>query len=395
MTEKRRWALIAVAVAAIVVVLSLSLGRSGLEVETAIVHRDTLHEVVREEGRTRVRDRFAVATPITGRLARIEVTAGEKVTAGQVLARISSVPDDPRSLSVSRAGLAAAEGRRAEAAARVEEARGAADQASREAARRRELEQAGALSREALEQAELAAASARRHLEAARGALAAAGAAVEASRAGLAGANPAGSGGPAVEVHAPTAGRVLRVLEESERVVQAGTPLVEIGDAGGLEVVVDVLSEDAVRIQPGDLVVIDEWGGDRPLHGRVRVVEPDAFTETSALGVEEQRVNVVVDLEDMAVRLGSGYRIVADIVTWSGRVLSVPTSALLQQEDGWRVFAVEDGEATLRVVVLGHRGMEAAEVVEGLEEGDEVILFPSDAIDEGVAVSPVRKGSGS
>jgi HlyD family secretion protein len=198
---------------------------------------------------------------------------------------------------------------------------------------------------------------------------------------------------------------VLRVLEESERVVPAGTPLVEIGDvgrgyieegaaggeaggrSGGLEVVVDVLSEDAVRIGAGDPVRIEEWGGDGVLLGAVRLVEPDAFTEVSALGVEEQRVNVIADLFDAPPSLGAGYRVEAHIVTWQGEgVLTVPTSALFQRDGAWAVFAVEDGEAALRTVRVDHRSAEAAEIVEGLAEGDVVVLFPSDQIEEGVSV---------
>jgi HlyD family secretion protein len=190
-----------------------------------------------------------------------------------------------------------------------------------------------------------------------------------------------------VPVEAPSAGRVLRVPDESERVVAAGTPLIEIGDAAGMEAVADVLSEDAVRIHPGDPMLIVEWGGDRPLHGRVRVVEPDAFTKVSSLGVEEQRVHVVGDLLDPPPTLGAGYRIVAEVVTWEGRgVLSVPTGALFQRDGAWRLFVVEDGRAALRTVRIGHRGTERAEVLQGLRAGDRVVMFPSDRVRDGVRV---------
>jgi HlyD family secretion protein len=177
------------------------------------------------------------------------------------------------------------------------------------------------------------------------------------------------------------------VLEESERVVPAGTPLLEVGNARGLEVVVDVLSEDAVRITPGDAVRIDGWGGDRTLQGQVRLVEPAAFTEVSALGVEEQRVNVIIDLADAPPSLGAGYRVEARVVTWAGTdVLSVPTSALFQREGQWQLFVVEDGRAALRAIEIGHRNADAAEVVSGLRQGETVIVFPSDRIEEGVKV---------
>ncbi len=188
------------------------------------------------------------------------------------------------------------------------------------------------------------------------------------------------------------------MLEESERVVLAGTPIVEIGDAEMLEVIVDVLSEHAVRITPGAPVRFEEWGGDAPLHGEVRLVAPAAFTKYSALGVEEQRVNVIAEIFDAPASLGAEFRVEARIVTWSGEnVLVVPTSALFQARDEWQLFVVERGRARRRAVSVGHRSTEFAEVRQGREsesglpgvrEGDEVILFPSDQVDDGVRVSP-------
>ena len=224
--------------------------------------------------------------------------------------------------------------------------------------------------------------------DAARAAVAAAAADVQAMRAALSGSDPRGQG-PTVAVTAPSAGRVLRVLEESERVVPAGTPLLEIGGASGLEVVVDVLSSDAVRISSGDPVLVNEWGGDRTLHGRVRLVEPAAFTEISALGVEEQRVNIIVDLVDMPAELGAGFRVEAAVVVWEGSdVATVPTSAVFQRDGGWRLFVVEEGRARLREVQLGQRSADAAEVLGGVQPGEEVIVFPSADIHDGVRVSP-------
>lgn len=391
MKKRTRWILIAAAAGAVLLVLVVATSGSAVEVETAPIGRDTLRVTVTEEGRTRVRERYVVAAPITGRLARIAVDEGDAVAEGALLARIYPAPEDPRGVEIARARLVAAEAHRREAEARVEEMQAQVRQLEREAGRSRTLAEEGALSQEALERSELAAASARQQLEAARATLRAAEADIAAARAALMGSDPQSSGGGAVPVRAPSAGRVLRVLEESERVVQAGTPLVAIGEAGGLEVVVDVLSEDAVRIGPGDPVRIEEWGGDHTLHGRVRLVEPDAFTEVSALGVEEQRVNVIADLFDVPPSLGSGYRVEANIVTWTGEgVLTVPTSALFQQNGTWNVFAVEEGEAVLRTIRIGHRSAEAAEVVAGLREGDDVILFPSDQIEEGVRVQPRR-----
>jgi HlyD family secretion protein len=372
----------------VLIVVLLATSDSAVEVETARVQRDSLRVAVIEEGRTRLRDRFVVAAPIAGRVARIVLEEGDRVTVGAVIARIAAAPEDPRTIGVASAQASAAEARRREATAQVREAEGQVAQAEREAARSRALADAGAISAAAAERTELAAATARRQLDAARAALRAAEAELAAARAALAGSAPGAPTGQEVVVRAPSAGRVLRVLETSARVVPAGTPLVEIGDARGLEVVVDVLSQDAVQISPGERVIIDEWGGDRPLEGRVRIVEPNAFTEVSALGVEEQRVNVIVDLVQIPPALGAGYGVEAQIITWAGeRVLIVPTSALFQRDGVWQVFVVERGKAVLRPVEIGHRSAEAAEVVRGLRESEEVIVFPSDEIAPG---SPVR-----
>lgn len=384
MTSKR-WILVGV-VAAVIVVAMLSMCGSAVQVEIATVGRDTLRVLVEEEGITRVRNRFVVAAPVTGELQRIDLEEGTAITAGEVVARIASAPEDPRTRRVTRAQLEAAVARRSQVAAEVEQAEARAVQAQREAERRRDLADAGALSREEMEQARLQASTAERQAEATRAALRAAEADVEAMRASLTGATAAATG-PLVEVTAPADGRVLRVQEKSERVVTAGTPLLEIGDADGLELVVDVLSADAVRISPGDPVLVQEWGGDRPLHGRVRMIEPAAFTEVSALGVEEQRVNVIVDVIAAPPELGAGFRVEASIVVWQGvGVLTVPTSALFQRDGEWRVFVVDEGRAQLRSIDVGRRSTEAAQVREGLEDGEKVIVFPSAEVEDGARV---------
>jgi HlyD family secretion protein len=190
-------------------------------------------------------------------------------------------------------------------------------------------------------------------------------------------------------------GRVLRVYEESERVVLAGTPLFDIADVGGLEVVVDLLTEQAVQVEPGAALHVTGWGGDETLSGRVRYVEPAAFTEVSALGVEEQRVDVVGDLDAPPQGLGDGFRLDVAIVVWQGTdVLSVPTSALFQRAARWQVFVIEDGRARSRQVEIGRRATALAEVTAGLVEGDRVILYPSDLVDDGVRVTPTSERSG-
>jgi HlyD family secretion protein len=282
----------------------------------------------------------------------------------------------------------------------MQRAGAALDQARRDASRAERLYRAGTLSADAREQAKLAETSAAKELEAARFAADAANHDVEAARAALLatpapiaeGAPPApcAEGRPCVEVRAPVGGRVLRVFEESERIVAAGTPLLEIGDPGSLEIVVDILSSDAVRVRPGARFLVDDWGGEGTLEARVRLVEPSAFTKISALGVEEQRVNVIADLLAPEPRLGDRYRVEARIVVWEADdVLLVPASALFRSgDDGWSVFAVEGGSARRRAVRVGHQAAFDAEVAEGLAPGETVILHPSDRVRDGARVAP-------
>lgn len=389
MSRITRWILIGLGAVVVgggaAVLLALD---GGVEVEAGDVTRERLEVHVVEEGRTRVRSRYVVAAPVTGRLARIVLQEGNQVIDGAPVAYIYPVREDPRTLKILKAQAAAAEARKAEAISRVNEAQARAEQADREARRTAALVESSAVSQTILERDLLAASTAEQQLASAEATLRAAEAELAAARAALSGANPDEGEGEPVVVNAPDAGRVLRVVEKNERIVQAGAPLIEIGDVGALEVVVDVLSEDAVRISEDDAARIDEWGGDGTLQGRVRMIEPDAFTEVSALGVEEQRVNVIVALDDAPAGLGSGYAVKASVVVWSGDdVLTVPTSALFRRNGEWQVFAIHDGAAELREVQIGHRSVEKAEVLSGLTEGESVILFPTDQIEDGVKVT--------
>jgi HlyD family secretion protein len=211
---------------------------------------------------------------------------------------------------------------------------------------------------------------------------------VKVARSGLVGLDAnTGKVGPLIQLRAPVAGRVLRVIEKSERVVTAGTPILTVGDPKQLEIVADVLSTDAVKIQPGMPVLLEGWGGDHPIQARVRLVEPGGFTKVSALGIEEKRVNVISDFVDPPGPLGDGYRVETRTVTWSGeKVLKVPQSALFRQGSGWSVFAIEGGRAIRRDVEIGHRNQAAAEILNGLSVGEEVILHPSNQLNDGVRV---------
>jgi HlyD family secretion protein len=372
-----------------------------LRVETGRVDRGELRVTVDEEGETRVLERYVVAAPTTGHLLRITLDEGDAVEAGAVVARIEPVPLDPRDRAAAEARLEAAQASKRAADARVGQARAALEQARRTARRAERLFATGTLSEEAREEAELARTSAEREHEAALFAADAADHEVQAARAALIAAagdaaRAAADGdpracapNPCVEVRSPVAGRVLRVHEESDRIVAAGTPLLDLGDPSALEIVVDVLSTDAVRIEPGAPMGVEEWGGGRPLRAEVRRVEPSAFTKVSALGVEEQRVNVIGRLLEPAPSLGDGYRIEARIVVWEAPdVLRVPASALFRAGDDWAVFRVEDGVARRLPVEVGERSRATAEVRGGLAEGDAVVLHPSDRLSDGARVAP-------
>jgi len=363
-------------------------GGSGIDVDVATVVRDTLSVTIPAEGTTRARDQYTVAAPIAARLARLDLRAGDRVEEGQLLTRLYPAPEDPRVIATARAEVSAAEARYVEAEARLREAEVQAEQARREAERRRPLLELGAITRESLEQAELSARVAGERRESAVATVQAAEAALAAARARLLGSEPSDDEVRPVDVRAPVAGRVERVPDESERVVPAGEPIVVLAGVGGLEVVMDVLSEDAVRVHQGDRVVLTGWGGEGRLHASVRTVTLVGYTKVSALGVEEQRVDVIADLADPPPSLGTGYRVSGEIVVWRGEdVLSIPTSALFRVGEEWQVFVVEGGRALRRGVVVGQRNEGAAQIVEGLTEGERVILFPPEEIDDGVDVS--------
>lgn len=391
MMKRLKWILIVLVLAGVAAAaVAASMAESSIEVEMAAVDRGELREGITEEGQTRLRDRHVVAAPVGGLLARIELEEGSTVAAGDVIAHIYPAPESEREVNVARARVAAASARRRGTQAQVEELQARLAQQEQDLERHRRLVSSGAMAPTQIQGDALAVSTLREQIRSARAASRAASADVTAARRAIVGEDPRGEGAEAVEVRAPTAGTILRVIERSERVIPPGTPLLALGDPSSLEVVVEVLSEDAVRVEAGDVVLIDGWGGDEQLSAHVRLVEPEAFTEVSALGVEEQRVRVIADIDSPPQSLGSGYRVQASIVLWSGAdVLRVPTSALFQREGGWHAFAVSSGHASLREVDLDHRSAEYAEVVAGLEDGAEVVLFPSDEVEDGVAVHTV------
>ena len=215
---------------------------------------------------------------------------------------------------------------------------------------------------------------------------------LEMARARLVQATGGPGAGRALRLRSPIDGVVLKRLRESESVVAAGTPLLELGDAHRLEIVSDLLSTDAVKVKPGAAVLIEQWGGDEPLRGRVRLIEPSGFMKISALGVEEQRVNVIVDFEDPGeawAALGDGYRVEVRIVVWrADDVLKVPTSSLVRRGEDWAVFALDAGRARLRKVEIGRRNGLEAQILSGLQQGQPVVMHPSDALEDGSRIEP-------
>ena len=355
---------------------------TAIPVEVAAVERGPLRVTIDEEGRTRVRDRYVVVAPAAGRVARIALEEGSPVTPGMVVARLSAAPLDPRSREQAVARLRSSEDAERAAAEAVSEARAALDQAARSRARAESLFAKHLLSPEQREEAALAETTAVRRFQAADFTAQAAAHDVEQARAVV-----AGGGGSSLALVSPVRGRVLRIPERSERVVAAGTPLLELGDPTRLEIVVDLLSEDAVKVRPGERMQVADWGGDRPLEAHVTRVEPSGFTKVSALGVEEQRVNVIADLDETPPQLGDGYRVETQVVLWEGAALKVPASALFQDGDQWRVFLVRDGRARSGIVQVGHRNPFEVEITGGLAAGDLVIRHPTDKLADGVRVA--------
>jgi HlyD family secretion protein len=386
--------LLAVGIVGLIALLVWAFRPAPLPADFVDVTRGAMQVTLDEEGETRVRDRYVVSAPLAGQVLRIELEPGDPVIAGRtVLATFR--PTAPAFLDVRTRAELQARVAAAEAAlngARAEEQRIGAElaQAERDLERTRELVKAGALAKEQLEAAELAVTTLRNGVEAARANVRTANAELQMANASLIPPDGVRTSGGAIELRSPIDGIVLRRLRESEAVVPQGEPLLEAGDMSKLEIVADFLSSDAVKIRPTQRVLIERWGGSEIIEGRVRLVEPSGFTKISALGVEEQRVNVIVDFDDPRAafaRLGDRYRVEVRVVIWEADdVLKVPISSLVRNEQGWAVFTVQDGRAVRTPVEIGQRSDVEAQVLKGPSAGAQVIAFPSDDIADGVAV---------
>jgi HlyD family secretion protein len=365
-------------------------------VETATASRGPLRVTVEEEGKTRLRDRFVVSAPVAGYARRVGLEVGDPVAKGQALATLEPLrPEalDPRARAVAEARVATAEASVRAAGERVREVAAVEEYAASRLERTRKLAEAGLTPRDTLEQVESEARRAHAEKAAAVEAAEAARHELDAAKAALTRAGePGGKDREKVVVRSPAAGRVLAVRHESEGVVPAGATLLEVGDPRRLEVEVDVLSADAVRIHPGTPVRFERWGGEFPLEGKVRVVEPVGFMKISALGVEEQRVLVIVDFTSPGERwrkIGDGYRLEASFILWEENdVLQVPAGAVFRSGDRFAVYLVEKGRAKVRPVEVGKRNGLAAQVLSGLREGEMVVLHPGDTVSDGRRVRP-------
>ncbi len=377
----------------VVGLLAIALWPASVPVDTAAVARGTIRVTVDEEGETRVRHRFLVSAPVAGRVLRIDLEPGDPVTRDTVVATFlpaAAFPLDARSRAEAEAQAAAARAELGAAQAQRGRAQAAVRLARSELGRHLALAEQQLVSRQVLEARETEARASEEALRAADFAVASARHQLDMAAARLLPAGATGAARP-LAIQAPLDGIVFKRLRESEAVGAAGEPLLEMGDPRGLEIVSDLLSPDAVRVRPGAPVLLEHWGGAQPIKARVRRVEPSGFMKISALGVEEQRVNVVMDFDDPLEAwssLGDGYRVeVRIVIAEAENALQVPTSSLFRSGQDWAVFAVEGRRTALRKVVVGHRNETHAEVVSGLGEGESVVLHPSDALRDGSRVT--------
>lgn len=364
------------------------------QVDAAPVARGPLAQTIDDDGRARIRERYTVSAPVAGTLARIDLHEGDVVEPGTVLARLLPLATpllDPEARKAAEQRLASAIDASEQAKATVTRADAANEQAKTDLGRVEALTKAGSLPPTQLDQASSDARMRAAELSSARFAERVAEHEIDQARTALARFTPGASKSEQLEVTSPVHGKVLHVLHQSEGVVAAGAALLEVGDPAALELVADVLSQDAVEIRPGMPARIVHWGGGKDLTARVRRIEPAAFTKVSALGVDEQRVNVLLDLDgapaDWAA-LGDGFAVEIEITSWSKPdVVQVPTSALFRAGDAWSVYAVEDGRARTRRVEVGHRGPLQTEILGGLQPGEVVVIHPGAAVQDGARVA--------
>ena len=383
----------------IVVLIVWALWPQPVPVDMAAIKTGPLEVTVEDEGVTRIREVYTVSAPILGRMLRSPREVGDAVVADKTLvAEIAPTAPtflDVRSQRVNEAAVQAAQAGVDLAEAQIKKAKSQLEFMQSDLRRAEELAANRTISARALEKAKLDVTSAEAAVASAVATMEVRRRELESARASLIQPGEANAGAHSasccIEVRSPINGVVLKIVAESEKVVLPGAPLIEIGDPRDLEIVVDFLSRDAVRIAPGAPARIESWGGDAILTARVKRIEPTGFTKVSALGIEEQRVKVILDFtgpSDVWRQLGHGYRIIARVVVWHGEGVLVPLGALFRQGESWAVFVVVDGRAQRRLVKIGERNLHAARVVDGLKIGEQVVLHPSDRVADDVRVEP-------
>jgi HlyD family secretion protein len=381
----------------ILALITWALWPQPVPVDMAAIKRGPLEVTVEDEGITRIHDVYTVSSPILGKMLRSPREVGDKVVADKTLvAEIEPVAPtflDVRSQRVNEAAVHAAQAAVDLAEAKIKEANSQLEFAKSDLRRAEELAASKTISARTLEKAKLDVDSAEAAVASAKATLEVRRRELESAKARLIQPGEANGGErSAVQVRSPIDGVVLKIIAESEQVVQPGAPLIEIGNPADLEIAVDFLSRDAVRIKPGAPARIESWGGDKILNARVKRIEPTGFTKVSALGIEEQRVKVILDFtgpESEWRKLGHGYRVIARVVVWHHNdALQVPLGALFREGENWAVFVVADGRAQRRPVKIGQRNLHAARVLGGLKLGEQVVLHPSDRVHDRVRVEP-------
>lgn len=369
-------------------------------VEVAVVAEGPIAETIADQGFARVREAYLVAAPVAGQLERVELHVGDRVEAGRTVVATIRPPGvdllDPRARSSAEAAVAAATAAVKAAAAQRDQLVAEARRLDADFARISALAEKGYASKQALESADAERSAARAGVRVAASQLDVRRSELKAAQAALIG--PDGVGAGRVEVRSPASGYVTRVLQESERTVAAGSPLVEVSDRQGLEAAIEFLSQDAVKLREGMPAVIYDWGGPATLAATVRRIEPQAFTKVSALGVEEQRVLVFLQITAPAAdwsRLGPGYRLWGRVTLRSApKALKVPVGALVRNRGAWAVFAAEGGRARLKTIEVGALTDREAEVTRGLRAGEQVVVFPSDRVRDGARIRAAAKDAG-
>lgn len=405
MIEKRqsRFWIFSLAGIALAMSLAYAFWPRAILVDIGSVQRGAMQLSIDEEAKTRVRDTYVVSAPITGRILRVDVEAGDEVIGGKTVVvnmlPVNSTILDTRSRETARSVISRAKASLRMAKAELNRAMTNKELADKELARSRKLHKEGTLSLAGLERIE-------QNWNSANAALASAKAAVSLNEADVATAQaqlisfsesptpgaPQTKGEARVEILAPVSGKVLRVMQRSETTLSAGSPILEIGDTSkDLEIIAELLSRDAVKVEPGMPVIVEKWGGATALHGVVVRVEPWGFTKFSALGVEEQRVNVIIRFNDpisQRINLGHGFRVELRIVVWQADdAIWLPASAMFRTQHNWAVFTVENGRARQKLLSVGHNNGLQAEVLDGLDVGEHVILYPGPSVQNGSRVT--------